>query len=182
MKKIFPLVIFLAIAVASVAQGKFYTKSGRISFYSSTSMENIEAINKSVVALLDTKTGDLQFAAQMKGFEFKKALMQEHFNRDFAESNKFPKAEFKGQLSNNSQMNYSTNGAYAAKVKGTLTVHGVSKEIEVNGTLTVKDGKVYLTSVFNVLVANHNITIPKLYRDNISKSIEVKVDCTLVAM
>lgn len=164
------------------AQGKFYTKSGKITFFSSTSMEDIEAINKSVVTLLDTKTGDIQFAALMKGFEFKKALMQEHFNKDYAESNKFPKAEFKGQVTNNSEINYSANGTYTAKVKGKLTVHGETKDIETTGTITVKDGKLTVNSVFNVLVADYKITIPKLYRDNISKSIKVTVDCVLTSL
>src|SRR5258705_13933804 len=90
--------LFLFVSINICAQGKFYTKSGKISFFSSTSMEDISAINKSAVTLLDTKTGDLQFAALMKGFEFKKALMQEHFNKEYVESSKFPKAEFKGQV------------------------------------------------------------------------------------
>jgi len=164
------------------AQGKFYTKSGKISFYSSTPLEDIAATNKSVVCLLDTKTGELQFAALMKGFEFKKALMQEHFNAEYAESSKFPKSEFKGQISNNSDINYTTNGTYTAKVKGNLTVHGVTKDIETTGTVTVKDGKLTLSSSFNVLVADYKITIEKLYRDNIAKSIKVSVDCTLAPM
>jgi polyisoprenoid-binding protein YceI len=164
------------------AQGKFYTKSGKVTFFSSTSMEDIEAINKSVVTLLDSKTGDIQFAALMKGFEFKKALMQEHFNKDYAESNKFPKAEFKGQVTNNSEINYSENGTYSAKVKGKLTVHGETKDIETTGTIMVKDGKLMVNSVFNVLVADYKITIPKLYRDNISKSIKVTVDCALTSL
>jgi hypothetical protein len=84
--------LLLLLTFTIQAQGKFYTKSGKISFFSSTSLEDIAAINKSVVTLLDTKTGDLQFAALMKGFEFKKALMQEHFNSDYVESSKFPKA------------------------------------------------------------------------------------------
>jgi polyisoprenoid-binding protein YceI len=173
--------IFLCSFMAQ-AQGKFYTKSGKVTFFSSTSMEDIEAINKSVVTLLDSKTGDIQFAALMKGFEFKKALMQEHFNKDYAESNKFPKAEFKGQVTNNSEINYSVNGTYTAKVKGKLTVHGETKDIETTGTITVKDGKLTVNSVFNVLVADYKITIPKLYRDNISKSIKVTVDCALTSL
>ena len=173
--------LFLYSATAK-AQGKFYTKTGKISFFSTTSVEDIEAINKSAVTLLDTKSGDLQFAVLMKGFEFKKALMQEHFNRDYVESDKFPKGEFKGQISNNSEINYSTNGAYPAKAKGKLTIHGITKDIETSGTITVKDGKVMLNAVFNVLIADYNITVPKLYKDNISKSIKVTVDCPLVAM
>ncbi|MEI9911903.1 MAG: YceI family protein [Bacteroidota bacterium] len=173
--------IFLCSFMAQ-AQGKFYTKSGKVTFFSSTSMEDIEAVNKSVVTLLDTKTGDIQFAALMKGFEFKKALMQEHFNKDYAESNKFPKAEFKGQVINNGEINYSANGTYTAKVKGKLAVHGETKDIETTGTITVKDGKLTVNSVFNVLVADYKITIPKLYRDNISKSIKVTVDCALTSL
>lgn len=179
------MIITLLLVIASVitnAQGKFYTKSGKITFFSSTSLENIEAINKTVVVLLDTKTGDLQFAALMKGFEFKKALMQEHFNKDYVESDKYPRAEFKGQVTNNSSINYAMDGNYPATVKGKLTIHGVTKDIETSGTITVKEGKITLESSFPVFVADYNISIPKLYRDNISKSIKVTVNCALSAL
>ncbi|HEY6505852.1 MAG TPA: YceI family protein [Chitinophagaceae bacterium] len=172
----------LLFSLTTIAQGKFYTKTGKISFFSSTSVEDIEAINKSVVTLLDTKTGDLQFAVLMKGFEFKKGLMQEHFNRDYVESDKFPKAEFKGQITNNSEINYTTNGTYTAKANGKLTIHGITKDIETTGTITIKDGKLTLNSVFTALVADYKISIPKIYRDNISKSIRVTVDCALTAL
>jgi hypothetical protein len=171
--------LLLLASLAGNAQNKFYTKTGRISFFSSTPLEDIDAINRSVVGILDTKTGDLQFVALMKGFEFRKALMQEHFNADYVESSKYPKAEFKGQITNSSDINYTTNGSFPAKVKGKLTIHGVTKDIEANGTITVKDGKLTLVSTFNVLVADYNITIEKLYRDNIAKTIKVTVDCTL---
>jgi polyisoprenoid-binding protein YceI len=178
------IALFLFIGISFVkAQGKFYTKTGKISFFSTTSLEDIEAINKSVVALLDTKTGDIQFAALIKGFEFKKALMQEHFNgSDYMESDKYSKAEFKGQVTNNSEINYTTEGTYTAKVKGKLSIHGVTKDIEASGKITVKEGKPTLNSVFNVLIADYNINPPKLQRDNISKSIKVTVDCALTAM
>lgn len=169
----------LLFSFVSSAQGKFYTKTGKISFFSSTSLEDIEATNKATVALLDSKTGDMQFAVLMKGFEFKKALMQEHFNKTYIESDKFPKAEFKGQIGNNSTVNYSVNGAYTVTVKGKLTIHGVTKDVETTGTLTVKDGKILAHSVFNVLLADYNITISRLHRDNISKSIKITVDCNL---
>lgn len=169
-------------SLPSLAQGKFYTKSGKITFFSSSSMEDIEAINKTVITLLNTQTGDLQFAVLMKGFEFKKALMQEHFNRDYVESDKYPKAEFNGELTNNSDINYTVNGTYTVKTKGKLTIHGQTKEIETTGIITVKDGKLLMNAVFNVLVADYKITIPRLYRDNISKSIKVTVDCSLVAL
>ena len=177
--RIFIVAVFLFSVRESIAQGKFYTKTGKISFFSSAPLENIEAVNKSVIALLDSKSGDFQFGVLMKGFEFKKALMQEHFNKNYVESDKFPKSEFKGQVTNNSSVNYTTDGSYPVTVKGKLTIHGVTKDVETSGTLTVKEGKVQANSEFNVLVADYNITIPKMYRDNISKSIKVTVNCLL---
>jgi len=178
MKKITVLLLF-SIWMNTASSQKFYTKSGKISFYSSTSVENIEATNRSVVALLDSKTGDMQFVVLMKGFDFKKALMQEHFNQDYVESDKFPKSEFKGQIVNNTDINYSVDGTYTAKVKGQLTIHGQTKSIETTGTIIVKGGKLQLKSVFNVLIADYKISVPRLYRDNISSTIRVTVDCSL---
>ena len=80
---------------------------------------------------------------------------------------------------NNSEIKYGTDGTYTAKVQGKLTIHGQTKDVETTGTITVKSGKLELHSVFNVLVADYNITIPKVYRDNIAKSIKVTVNSTL---
>src|SRR5687768_1772756 len=105
------LVLTLMIAInVSYAQERFFTKSGKVSFYSKAPLEDIEAHNKSVTAVLDTKTGNLQFALQMKGFEFEKALMEEHFNESYVESDKYPRADFKGQVLNNAAINYAKNG------------------------------------------------------------------------
>src|SRR5690349_23750589 len=101
MKKqlVFAIILFVGSTFVH-AQDKFFTKSGQVTFSSKTSLENIEAHNKSVTCVLDVKTGNLQFAVLMKGFEFEKALMQEHFNENYVESHKYPKAEFKGQIVN----------------------------------------------------------------------------------
>ena len=176
------LLVLWLVASATFAQGKFFTKTGTISIFSSTSLEDIAATNKSTAAVLDTRTGDLQFATLIKGFEFKKALMQEHFNDSYLESKKFPRAEFKGQITNNSEINYAVPGTYKAKVKGKITIHGVTRDLETNGTVTVRDGKIVLASVFEVAVADYKIQIEKLYRDNIAKTIRVTVDCTLAPL
>ena len=184
MKKIVFLIILIVILFSSAihAQEKYYTKTGKISFFSSTPMENINAVNKTVVCLLNIKTGNLQFAVLMKGFEFKKALMQEDFNRDYIESSKYPKSEFKGQITNNATINYAVNGKYNAEVKGKLSLHGVTKDISASGTVSVKDGKVSLHSVFSILIADYNVSVPRIYLDNISKSIKITVDCNLEAL
>lgn len=181
MKKGITLIIitFLLLSSFSNAQDKFYTKTGKVSFNSTTTMETIEAVNKSSVALLDTKTGDIQFVVLLKGFEFRKALMQEHFNTDYVESDKYPKSEFKGQITNNSDINYTKDGAYTVKVKGKLTLHNVTKDIETNGTLTVKDGKIQANALFNITLAEYKISVDRVVRNNISETITINVDCGL---
>jgi len=162
-----------------LSQEKFYTKTGRITFFSSAPMEDIEANHKSVTSLLNTQSGELRFSLMMKGFEFKKALMQEHFNKKFVESDKYPKAEFNGAIVNNSEINYAVPGRYDARVKGRLTIHGQTREVEVKGSVTVKEGQVDLHSIFTVLVADYNISIPRIYRDNIARSLKITVECAL---
>lgn len=161
------------------AQEKFFTRTGKISFYSKTNVENIEAHNKTVTAVLDSKTGAVQFSVLMKGFEFPKALMQEHFNENYVESDKFPKSDFKGTVTNNSEVNYKKDGSYPAKVKGALTIHGQTKDIETTGMVTIKEGKIALGAGFNLLIDDYNIKVPSLVRDNISKTISVQVNCPL---
>ena len=90
--------LLLLNATLIAAQGKYFTKSGKIDFFSTTPAEDIKAVNKSVAVVLDAKTGDIQFSVLMKGFQFKKGLMQEHFNDSYVESDKFPLSEFKWQL------------------------------------------------------------------------------------
>lgn len=178
MKKATVLVLALIIAVSGVfAQDKFFTKTGKISFYSKATIENIEAHNRSVTAVLDSKTGAIQFSALVKGFEFEKALMQQHFNENYLESTKYPRAEFKGQVVNNSDVNYTQDGTYNVKVKGKLTIHGETKDVETTGTITVKGDKLQAESDFNVQLADYKIKNDKL--NNISNTIRVAVNCLL---
>lgn len=179
MKKHLVLAIATLISLSLSAQDKYFTKSGKIIFSSKASLENIEAHNKSVTCVLDTKTGNLQFAVLMKGFEFEKALMQEHFNENYVESHKFPKAEFKGQVTNNSEINYSKDGTYPAKVKGKLTIHGETRDVETVGTVTVKSGKVEADADFIIALDDYKVEIPNMVKDNISKTVKITVDCTL---
>lgn len=175
------ITIVLSILITSVVNGqdRYFTKTGRVSFYSKTNVEDIEAHNRSVTCVLDTKTGSVQFSVLMRAFEFKKALMQEHFNENYVESDKYPKGEFRGQVVNNNTIDYTKPGTYPAKVRGKLTVHGETREIEAEGTITVKEGKISAASEFQVAIADYNISVPALVRDNISKIITIKVACIL---
>ena len=174
------LVLTLMIAInVSYAQERFFTKSGKVSFYSKAPLEDIEAHNKSVTAVLDTRTGNLQFALQMKGFEFEKALMEEHFNESYVESDKYPRAEFKGQVVNNAAINYAKNGDYNATVKGLLTIRGETREVQSVGKIMVRDGKLATDATFNIQLSDFKISIPKLVKDKISNTVKIDVACNL---
>ncbi len=180
MKNIIFLTLFFSLLFSAThAQDRFYTKNAKIDFFSETPLEDIEAKNNSAVSVLESKTGSLQFSLLMKGFEFKNEEMQEHFNNDYVESDKFPKAEFKGQIVNNAAVNYKKPGTYNVQVKGTLTIHGVSKEVQTNGTLKVDNDNVKANSVFNIALADYGIKISKLVSDKIAKTIRITVDAKM---
>lgn len=181
MKK-FLLFSFLALfgAIASMGQ-KYFTKSGKISFdaTSSSSPERIEGVNKTTTCVVDTKSGAIQLAALMKGFEFERALMEEHFNENYVESGKYPKAEFKGKLKDTDEIDFSKDGTYTLKVKGDLTLHGETKEVETEAKLVVQGGKISATADFNVKLADFNVSIPGLVADKVSKTAKISVSCSL---
>jgi len=162
-----------------IAQDKYFTKSGSIGFVSKGIIETITASHRSVTCVLDSKTGALQFAVLMKGFEFKKALMQEHFNENYVESDKFPKAEFRGDIVNNGEIAYTKDGVYNARVKGKLTIHGQTKDVETAGKITVKNGKLLLASTFEILMSDYDIDIPGPVKENMSNTVTITVNCTL---
>jgi polyisoprenoid-binding protein YceI len=162
-----------------LAQDKYFTKSGKIYFNASAKLEKVEATNRSVVAVMDTKTGAVQFAVMLKGFDFEKALMQEHFNENYVESDKYPKAEFAGKVTNNQEINYTRDGVYPVKVSGKLTLHGQTKEVSATGKITVKGGKIQLDSDFEVLLSDFKIDIPGLVKENISNNTRISVQCQL---
>lgn len=178
MKRIFLTLIFsAALAVTSAfAQDKYFTKNGQITFFSGTPMENIEAVNNTTSSVLDARTGKMEFAVLMKAFKFEKALMEEHFNENYVESGKFPKATFAGRITNLDAVDLKKNGTYKVNVKGNLTIHGETKEVEVPGTLTVDGGKVKANAVFNVAPNDYKIEIPKLVKEKIAKQIKVTVN------
>lgn len=173
-------VLFIAFLVSGTMFGQnFVTKTGHIKFYSDTPIETIEANNHAVNSALNPKTGDFVFKILIKSFEFEKALMQEHFNENYMESDKYPNAMFKGKVVNAGDIDFRLAGTNDAIIKGDLTIHGVTKAVEENGTFTVKDGKIHGQSVFSVLLEDYKIKVPGAVKKQISESIEVTVDVML---
>jgi polyisoprenoid-binding protein YceI len=176
------MIAFLMIGVQSLFAQKYISKDGHVWFNASTPLENIEAHNRQSASILDAATGELVFNILIKSFEFKVTLMQEHFNENYMESGKFPKATFKGKITNLSAINFVKNGSYNAEITGDLTIHGVTKPINTKGLIVIKDGAITATSKFIIEPKNFDIVIPKLVEGKIAKQIDVNVDITYKKM
>lgn len=174
--QVITLVFFTAVSITASAQ-KVYTKNGNISFFSKAPLENISADNNQVMSVLNQQNGEMQFSVIIKSFKFKKALMEEHFNENYMESDKHPKATFKGNVSDISKVNFAKDGKYDVVVAGDLTIHGVTNKVSAPGTISVKNGVASGTSKFNLRLADYKISIPKLVKDNISETVEITVNC-----
>lgn len=157
------------------AQSKYMTKAGQASFFSSAPIENIEARNQQVAAVLNLGTGQLAFVVPIKGFVFKRSLMQEHFNENYLESDKFPKATFSGRFVGFEAATLATAGPHQVQVEGDLTIHGVTHHVQVPATVELKGGQLLAQSTFPVTIADYNIKIPRLVVKNIAEVVSVRV-------
>ena len=160
------------------AQSKYMTKTGRVSFFSSSPIEDIEARNQQVAAVLDFGTGQLAFSLPVKGFVFKRTLMQEHFNENYMESDKFPKATFAGRFVGFDATALAAAGPHNVQVEGDLTLHGVTHHVQVPASVELKGGQLLALATFPVAPADYNIEIPLLVRNSIAKVISVSVALT----
>ncbi len=162
---------------------KVFTKTGMIAFSASSPIEKIEATTKKSVGVIDLASGRIEVQLLVKSLHFEKALMEEHFNENYMESGKFPDAKFVGNISDWASVNLKKDGTYPVKVKGDLTMHGVTKNIETNGNLTVKGGTITAAkSDITIKVADFNIQIPGAVKDKIAKEAKISIDLALQAM
>jgi hypothetical protein len=167
-------VFLLACCFSTKGLGQNYmTKIGFVGFYSKTPFEDIKAENNQVYSILDPQTHHIAFALLLRGFIFPKELMQEHFNENYIESDKYPKATFSGNCSGD--MNLAKEGIYQVVIKGALTLHGVTQSVETTAQLEVKKGQILGTSSFRLKPEDFQIQIPGVVRDKIAKEINVRV-------
>ncbi len=151
----------------------FSTNKASIRFFSHTPEEDIEATNSQVISKLNDQTGQLSFAALVKGFHFENELMQDHFNdKDYMNSDEFPKSEFKGILNNINKLDLTKDETNKISTTGSLTIHGITQKVFAAGTITVSKGKISLKSIFKIKRADYGITT-----NEIADELEITVTC-----
>ena len=172
------IIIIAAVMISyAVTAQQYVAKTGKAHFFSATSMENIEAATGSAVCALNTTTKKVVVKIKNKSFKFKDGLMEDHFNENYMESDKYEYSTLDGTIVEN--IDFTKDGVYDVTIKGTLDIHGVKVDREIKGKLTIKNGvPTNGTAKFDVKLADHKIKIPSLLGANIAENIAVDVDFT----
>jgi hypothetical protein len=169
-RRIFYCVLLFFVPFFLNAQ-RLFTRNASVFFDASTksSPAHVQARTNSGSLIIDLPSAKVEAAVLMKSFLFEKALMQEHFNENYVESSKFPKAVFKGTITELSKINFSRDGVYAARVNGTLDFHGISKPLMTEATFTIKSGKITGETAFTVALKEYGISVPAVVRDKLAE-------------
>lgn len=152
---------------------KFSSTGSEISFFSEAPLEKIQAVNKEGKSVLNASTKEIAFAVAIRGFHFEKPLMEEHFNENYLESDKFKTATYKAKI--NEDIDFKKDGVYDATSTGKMNIHGVEKDYTIPGKITVKGGKIAIDSKLKIKIADHKIEIPQLVIKNIAEEVEVTI-------
>jgi hypothetical protein len=168
--------LFFANSIKS--QEIYKLKSGKISFFAGTPLEDIDALNTKITSFFNVKTGDVIISMPNKDFIFKRSLMQEHFNENYMESEKYPKSEYKGKILGIENYNLSVSGTYQVKVDGNLNVHGVMKPRKIDATIVINEGNIEVDSKFDIALADHKIEIPKIVYQKIAEIVKININLT----
>jgi len=179
MKKTTILTITMIVTMMMVAfkpaPEKWVSSKTHVKFFSSTIAEDIEANNYKTVSTITPNTGEVVFSVPMQSFEFEKSQMQKHFNQDkFLDTKNFPKSKFTGKITNLSAINWEEDGTYNTLISGVLSIKGVSKDYNEEGTIVVSGNAITVNSTFNVILADHGIA----FKDgkpstNVAKTVEI---------
>lgn len=171
------IIVMLAALIGFHADAqKFASERGVISFYSHAAIEDITAKNEKATALFDAATGAVAFVVPIRDFQFAKSLMQEHFNEKYMESEKYPKSTFQGKIVG---YNAESQGMQQVNARGKLTIHGVTRDVDIPGQMTTGAGGVAMACKFMVELKDYNIDIPRLMWQNIAERVEVTLDFNL---
>ncbi len=171
MRYLISLALILILGTNTYGQ-KFISTSSNVHFFSSAPLEDIEATNKTARSVIDLTNGDLAFIIKVKDFQFEKSLMQEHFNENYLESEKYPEARFLGKLNNWTKKEGSQN----ISATGEFEIHGIKQKAEVKGTINYANDQVSIESVFVIQLKDYKVKIPKAVFYNIAEKVEVTVN------
>jgi len=173
-KHLFILALLSTLSFLGFSQDVQTSKSINVNFFSKAALEDIAAVTKNGTSVITTTKNEFFFLVPIKSFEFKSSLMQEHFNENYMETEKYPDARFVGKV--NEAIDWKKDGVYNVTVTGKLTVHGEAKDRTIDGVITIKNGVISIQSKFNIACKDHGIKIPSMMTEKIAEIVEVSVN------
>ncbi|MEP0265848.1 YceI family protein [Dokdonia sp.] len=166
--------LLLLLSVYSIgivqAQDQYIERQGEITFFSYTSVENIEATNNQVLTLLSSASNEIAVRILMRSFVFQKSLMYEHFNESYIESDLYPEATFKGDIVD---FDADLEGEQTRIIKGEFTLRNITKPIEIKATIVKTNNGYMISGMLNVLIKDYDIKVPPILSPNIAKNIQI---------
>lgn len=160
-------------SMTGYGQQRYFAEKSVVTFFSDGVIEDIAAENSKVTSIFDSVKGDIAFLMNIKDFQFDKKLMQIHFNEKYMESEKYPKSSFQGKISG---FDPAAAGPQSVKASGKLSIHGVTKDVVLPGTVEMKGNQVIVKSRFVVKLEDYNVKVPQIVWQNIAQQVEVSVD------
>ncbi len=179
MKNLLLLIGCITLSGGTLFAQKFMARAAQVTFKASSPLEKINPVNNEASGILDAASGDVVFEVPIRAFKFEKALMEEHFNENYMESERYPKATFKGKIANAGTLNFDEPGSYTVTVDGELIIHGVSRKIIVPATISIQDWGLYVEADFKIKPTDFNIKIPALVSNKVAKIAEVTVSAKM---
>lgn len=165
------IILFISGITQEVSGQKYIARNGYVRFFSEAPLENIEAINQKGLSIYDMTTGKIAFNIPIENFEFEKKLMQQHFNENYLESEKYPNSTFQGDIIGFSKV----EGKQDLKARGKMTIHGVTRDISVTGKGVKEGDHIVLEAMFSIKLEDYNIKIPRVVLYNIAEEVEVTI-------
>lgn len=177
--KTFITILLSLTALVVHGQNIYMDKEGKVSFYSRASLENIEARNTQALGIIELDKGRVGITVLIKGFKFEKALMEEHFNENYLESDKYPKAIFIGKILGYEELDFFNPLGVEAMVEGEITIHGIKKYLHSRVFFKPEGDILKCMTEFELKPEDFNIKIPALVVNNIAKEIVVKASFSI---
>lgn len=178
MRRVLFVIFVLFYTVSAFAQTKYTVKKSEMSFTSNAELELIKASTTETQGILDPATNQFAFSVPLTSFKgFNSDLQRQHFNENYMESSKYPKASFSGKIIE--QINYTRDSVYTVRAKGELDIHGQKQTRIIKARLTVKKSEIQIDTDFNVPLADHNISIPRIVSQKIATEIDIRFRATL---
>jgi hypothetical protein len=168
-----PSIILLLFGLGLQAQPIYKLKSSKINFFAGTPVEDIDGNNTNSISFINLKTGEVTISIPVKQFKFKRALMEEHFNENYLESDKYPECVFKGKIAGIEKLDLNAKEPFKTTITGNLTLHGVTKERTIDVTILPKGGTLVGDSKFLIALADHKIDRPQIVWEKLAENVQV---------